>query len=189
MLWRYCPFRRLHSGEPHAAPRFNSLSSLAPPEWDTLVPANQPFLRHAFLSTLEDSASLDPQSGWQPERLLHIDGGRLLAALPSCRKWHSYGEYLFDHAWADACVRARTDYYPRLLMAVPFSPVTGPRLLAARGEDGLELLGSLPGYREQVAGQGIAFEWLEGHQLDEAQWDLSTPVTPTPMRYDGRRLT
>ncbi|MCP1454836.1 GNAT family N-acetyltransferase [Pseudomonas kilonensis] len=214
----------------------DSLSTIAPHEWDALVPANQPFLRHAFLSTLEDSASLGPNSGWQAEHLLHIEDGRLLAALPSYRKWHSYGEYVFDHAWADACARAGIDYYPKLLTAVPFSPVSGPRLLAARGEDGLELLGSLPGYleieglssahinftdaftdaalagqegwlqrigcqyhwqnrgyrdfqdfldalssrkrkqmrkeREQVAGQGIAFEWLEGHQLDEAQWDF-----------------
>ncbi len=126
----------------------DSLSAIAPPEWDALVPANQPFLRHAFLSTLEDSASLGPQSGWQAEHLLHIEDGHLLAALPSYRKWHSYGEYVFDHAWADACARAGIDYYPKLLTAVPFSPVSGPRLLAARGEDGLELLGSLPGYLE-----------------------------------------
>lgn len=214
----------------------DSLSAIAPHEWDALVPANQPFLRHAFLSTLEDSASLGAHSGWQPEHLLHMEDGRLLAALPSYRKWHSYGEYVFDHAWADACARAGIEYYPKLLTAVPFSPVSGPRLLAACVEDGLELLGSLPGYleieglssahinftdaftdtalagqegwlqrigcqyhwrnrgyrdfqdfldalssrkrkqmrkeREQVAGQGIEFEWLEGHQLDEAQWDF-----------------
>lgn len=126
----------------------DSLSAIAPHEWDALVPANQPFLRHAFLGTLEDSASLGPQSGWQAEHLLHIENGQLLAALPSYRKWHSYGEYVFDHGWADACARAGIDYYPKLLTAVPFSPVSGPRLLAARVEDGLELLDSVPGYLE-----------------------------------------
>ena len=126
----------------------DSLSAIAPTEWDALVPDTQPFLRHAFLSSLEDSASLGPHSGWQPEHLLHIEDGRLLAALPSYRKWHSYGEYVFDHAWADACERAGVAYYPKLLSAVPFSPVSGPRLLAADGQDGVELLKSLPGYLE-----------------------------------------
>ena len=111
--------------------RLESLSEIASQTWDALVPENQPFLRHAFLSALEDSGSVGPHSGWQPEHLLHIEGDRLIAALPSYRKWHSYGEYVFDHAWADACERAGIDYYPKLLTAVPFSPVSGPRLLAA----------------------------------------------------------
>lgn len=128
--------------------RLNSLSEISPDEWNALVPEDQPFLRHAFLSALEDSASLGRHSGWQPEHLLHYEGERLVAALPSYRKWHSYGEYVFDHGWADACARAGIDYYPKLLTAVPFSPVSGPRLLAANGADGLELLQSLPGYLE-----------------------------------------
>ena len=125
--------------------RLQNLSEIAPATWDALVPDNQPFLRHAFLSALEDSASVGPHSGWQPEHLLHIEGDRLVAALPSYRKWHSYGEYVFDHGWADACARAGIDYYPKLLTAVPFSPVSGPRLLAAKVEDGFELLTILPG--------------------------------------------
>ena len=216
--------------------RLDSLAGISAQEWDALVPLTQPFLRHAFLSALEDSGSLGPHSGWKPEHLLHYENGQLLAALPSYRKWHSYGEYVFDHEWANACERAGIDYYPKLLTAVPFSPVSGPRLLAARSEDGLELLAALPGYleieglssahinftdgladsalaaqpgwlqrigcqfhwqnreyrdfqdfldalssrkrkqmrkeREQVAGQGIEFEWLEGQQVSEAQWDF-----------------
>ncbi|WQG57132.1 GNAT family N-acetyltransferase [Pseudomonas sp. RTB3] len=128
--------------------RLDNLSEIAPSVWDALVPQAQPFVRHAFLSALEDSASLGPQSGWRPEHLLHWEGDRLVAALPSYRKWHSYGEYVFDHGWADACARAGIDYYPKLLTAVPFSPVSGPRLLAANAEDGFELLNSLPGYLE-----------------------------------------
>ncbi|WP_419736717.1 GNAT family N-acetyltransferase [Pseudomonas sp. COR18] len=128
--------------------RLQSLAEIAPEDWDALVPSGQPFLRHAFLSALEDSGSLGERSGWQPEHLLHIEQGRLIAALPSYRKWHSYGEYVFDHAWADACQRAGIAYYPKLLTAVPFSPVGGPRLLAASAEDGVELLSALPGYLE-----------------------------------------
>ncbi len=71
---------------------------------------------------------------------LHIEDDRLIA-LPSYRKWHSYGQYVFD-GWADACARAGIDYYPKLLIAVPFQPVSSPRLLAANVEDGFELLKS-----------------------------------------------
>ena len=80
--------------------RLDSLSEIAPQTWDALLPSAQPFVRHAFLSALEDSASLGPQSGWQAEHLLHWEGDRLVAALPGYRKWHSYGEYVFDHGWA-----------------------------------------------------------------------------------------
>ena len=128
--------------------RLDSLSAITAQEWDALVPVEQPFLRHAFLSSLEDSACLGPHSGWQPEHLLHYENGRLQAALPSYRKWHSYGEYVFDHEWAQACERAGIEYYPKLLTAIPFSPVSGPRLLAASAQDGLELLAALPGYLE-----------------------------------------
>lgn len=126
----------------------NSLSVVDPVQWDGLLKDGQPFVRHAFLSALEDSGSLGPGSGWQAEHLLHVEDGRLLAALPSYRKWHSYGEYVFDHGWADACARAGIDYYPKLLTAVPFSPVSGARVLAATQADAFELLKSLPGYLE-----------------------------------------
>ena len=91
--------------------RLQNLSQIASASWDALVPESQPFLRHAFLSALEDSGSVGPHTGWQPEHLLHIEDDRLIAALPSYRKWHSYGEYVFDHAWADACERAGIAYH------------------------------------------------------------------------------
>jgi len=125
--------------------RLDSLSAISAEQWDALVPVAQPFLRHGFLSALEDSGSLGPHSGWQSEHLLHVENDRVLAALPSYRKWHSYGEYVFDHEWANACERAGIEYYPKLLTAVPFSPVSGPRLLAARPEAGFDLLAALPG--------------------------------------------
>ena len=128
--------------------RLDRLSDLAAAEWDALIPGDSPFLRHAFLSALEDSGSLGPRSGWRAEHLLHYENDQLIAALPAYRKWHSYGEYVFDHSWADACRRAGIAYYPKLLVAVPFSPVSGPRLLAKTPEDGRELIACLPGYAE-----------------------------------------
>ncbi|WPP01188.1 GNAT family N-acetyltransferase [Pseudomonas sp. HR96] len=124
------------------------LADLPAAQWDALLPAAQPFMRHAFLSAVEDSGSLGKGSGWRAEHVLHMHEGQVLAALPAYRKWHSYGEYVFDHGWADACRRAGIDYYPKLLAAVPFSPVAGPRLLAATPADGLALLQALPGYLE-----------------------------------------
>ncbi|GGU80395.1 hypothetical protein GCM10009504_41600 [Pseudomonas laurentiana] len=213
-----------------------SLRDIAPDAWDALVPEGQPFLRHAFLSALEDSGSVGPGSGWSSEHLVLMRDGQCRAALPAYRKWHSFGEYVFDQGWADACQRAGIDYYPKLLAAVPFSPVAGPRLLAAAETDGLTLLQAIPDYlsgealsgahlnftdaaldrsvrtqpgwlerlgcqfhwhnrgyrdfqdfldslssrkrkqmrkeREQVAGQGIEFQWFGGEQVSEAQWDF-----------------
>jgi predicted N-acyltransferase len=216
--------------------RLNSIHEIAASQWDGLLSAAQPFLRHAFLATLEDSASVGGRSGWQPAPVVMTgEAGQVLAAMPAYVKSHSYGEYVFDHGWADACHRAGIDYYPKLLGAIPFSPVTGRRLLgeplaagrlldelsaglAAQGlsslhinftspvddallqgragwlqrlgcqyhwhnrdyrdfQDFLDALSSrkrkqLRKEREQVAGQGIDFDWREGHQLSETEWDF-----------------
>ncbi|YCI29139.1 GNAT family N-acetyltransferase [Erwinia sp. PK3-005] len=111
---------------------FSFLSSLAvvsAADWDALLPDNNPFLRYAFLQTLEESGSVGAESGWQPAHLVTFEQGRLRAALPGYQKSHSWGEYVFDHSWADACHRAGIPYYPKWLGAIPFSPVSGPRLL------------------------------------------------------------
>ncbi len=93
-----------------------------------------PFLTHAFLSSLEESGSATPKTGWGGAHLLLEDAnGRLLGAVPAWLKSHSQGEYVFDHAWADAYERAGGSYYPKLQVSVPFTPVTGRRLLAAAG--------------------------------------------------------
>ncbi|MDB5689078.1 MAG: hypothetical protein JWL91_954 [Sphingomonas bacterium] len=99
-------------------------------EWDACAGGDNPFVSHAFLAALEESGSATPARGWQPVPIA-IDGpdGRLAAVMPAYAKTHSQGEYVFDHAWADAWQRAGGDYYPKLQIAVPFSPVPGPRLL------------------------------------------------------------
>jgi len=107
-----------------------SIGSLAAGEWDALAGAHNPFASHAFLTALEDSGSVGPGTGWTPAPLVLEDGaGRVLAAMPAYAKDHSQGEYVFDHAWADARERAGGHYYPKLQIAVPFTPATGPRLL------------------------------------------------------------
>jgi predicted N-acyltransferase len=107
-----------------------SIGSLPAAEWDALAGPDNPFMSHAFLTALEDSASVGPGTGWTPAPLVIDDGaGRLLAALPMYAKGHSQGEYVFDHAWADAWERAGGSYYPKLQIAAPFTPATGPRLL------------------------------------------------------------
>lgn len=124
------------------------LADLPASQWDALTPDDQPFISHAFLSTLEESGCLGKGSGWQPEHLLWIEQDEVRAALPGYRKSHSRGEYVFDHAWADACQRAGLPYYPKWLAAVPFSPVSGARLLG-EAEAGRKLLQEIPGFLQQ----------------------------------------
>jgi len=99
--------------------------------WNALA-GGDPFLGHAFLASLEDSGSVGPGTGWTPAPFLVEQDGKLLAAAPSYLKSHSQGEYVFDHGWADAWQRAGGSYYPKLQIAVPFTPVPGPRLLGSR---------------------------------------------------------
>ena len=92
-----------------------------------------PFLSHAFLAALEESGSVGPGTGWTPAPILVEDeAGAPVAAAPAYLKTHSQGEYVFDHGWADACERAGGHYYPKLQIAVPFTPVPGARLLGSR---------------------------------------------------------
>ncbi len=106
------------------------VARFAAADWDACAGADNPFLSHAFLAALEESGSATARTGWQPLPIA-IDGadGRLAAVMPAYAKSHSRGEYVFDHAWADAWQRAGGSYYPKLQIAVPFTPVPGRRLL------------------------------------------------------------
>ncbi len=101
--------------------------------WDALRPDDHPFVSHAFLSGLESHGCLRADYGWQAQHLALYEGTRLVAAAPLYVKGNSHGEFVFDWAWAQAYARHGLDYYPKLLCAVPYSPVTGPRLLAGSG--------------------------------------------------------
>jgi predicted N-acyltransferase len=108
--------------------------------WDRLGNGD-PFLSHAFLSALEESRSVGPGTGWTPAPILvEDDASHLVAAAPAYLKTHSQGEYVFDHGWADAWQRAGGQYYPKLQVAVPFTPVPGPRLLGSRPQQLLAAL-------------------------------------------------
>lgn len=110
----------------------SGVSGLNARAWDRLA-GDDPFVGHAFLSALEASGSVGPGTGWTPAPILvEDDASRLLAAAPAYLKTHSQGEYVFDHGWADAWERAGGQYYPKLQVAVPFTPVPGPRLLGTR---------------------------------------------------------
>ena len=131
---------------------------------------DNPFISHDFLSSLEASGSVGGRSGWQPRHLLAEDAcGTLLGAAPCYVKSHSRGEYVFDHGWAEAFERAGGDYYPKLQVAVPFTPVTGPRLLVRPGPLAGTIRGSLADALVEVT---TASELSSAHVifLTEPEW-------------------
>ena len=124
---------------PDGTPEFSltlhrSVAEIPAAEWDACATDTNPFVSHAFLAALEESGSIGGRSGWLAQHAaLRDPAGRLLGCAPMYAKAHSYGEYVFDHGWADALERAGGRYYPKLQVAAPFSPVPGPRLLLRPG--------------------------------------------------------
>lgn len=144
----------------------DSVSGLDPEQWDCCAGSADPFVSHTFLSALEESGSVGGRTGWQPAPILiEREDGTLLACAPGYFKSHSQGEYVFDQGWADAWQRAGGDYYPKLQIAVPFSPVTGKRLLLAP-DTPPGLARTLIGAVEQV---------VERHQLSSAHATFVAP--------------
>src|SRR5438034_9019619 len=115
------------------------LSMLDASAWDALAPGH-PFLSHAFLSALHETGCASRETGWQARYITAWRDGAFVGAIPLYAKAHSYGEYVFDWGWADAYRRHGRRYYPKLAAAIPFTPVPGPRLLAADGETRRALL-------------------------------------------------
>jgi predicted N-acyltransferase len=133
-----------------------SISDVPAEHWDACAGPGNPFLSHAFLLSLEESESVCPRTGWLPQHLLYEnDQGELLGAAPLYLKGHSHGEYVFDWGWADAFERAGGKYYPKLLSAVPFTPVTCRKLLIRPDADPIRtaeiLAGGLIGVTDQHA--------------------------------------
>src|SRR6185436_2226337 len=115
-----------------------TLAGVPAAKWNALC-AGDPFTSHAFLSSLIETGCASSRTGWRPQIVLLEKGDQLAGAMPLFLKTHSYGEYVFDWAWADAYQRHGLQYYPKLLCAVPFSPVAGPRLLAVEKADRVKL--------------------------------------------------
>ena len=113
-----------------------SIAEIPAADWDRVAGTANPFVSHAFMRALEDGGATGGDSGWDPMHLILRDSdGRLAAAMPHYLKHHSYGEYIFDHSWANAFTRAGGAYYPKMLSAVPFTPATGPRFLTGDADD------------------------------------------------------
>ena len=127
------PELRLHS----------QLDDLPADAWNALHDGRNPFLAHTFLSGLEQEGCLRPRWGWTPRHVSLWRDGRLVAAAPGYLKSNSHGEFVFDHAWANAHARHGREYFPKWLIAVPYSPVSGPRLLARDPADRAALLAAL----------------------------------------------
>jgi predicted N-acyltransferase len=126
-------------GDPVLLRVVSRIDEVAAADWDACALPDNPFVSHAFLKALEDSGSARAETGWLPQHLLLQDrGGTLLGCLPCYLKSHSQGEYVFDHGWADAHMHAGGRYYPKLQVSVPFTPVTGKRLLVRPGPEQTE---------------------------------------------------
>ena len=119
-----------------------TLEGVSAEQWDALAGGN-PTVSHAFLDTLHRTGCAAPESGWAPRFLTLWEGENLAGAVPLYLKGHSYGEYVFDWSWAEAYERHGLEYYPKLLSAVPFTPATGPRLMAGNDADRAELAQAL----------------------------------------------
>ncbi|MAQ15823.1 MAG: GNAT family N-acetyltransferase [Sandaracinus sp.] len=147
-----------------------SLTEVDPESWNALTGDDDPFVEHAFLSTLERSGSVGGDSGWEPMHVtLWTEEGTLEAALPLYLKDQSYGEYIFDWGWADAAHRAGIPYYPKLVSMVPFTPATGRRFLTAPEGDREALVGELLAGAQEAAERAGASSIHLNFLTDEEQ--------------------
>jgi len=129
--------------------------------WNAVSGTDSPFLRHEFLAALEHNHCVGPRYGWLPRHLAAFEHGRLVGAVPLYVKDNSYGEFVFDWSWADAYQRAGLPYYPKAVVAVPYTPATGPRILTAADAD-----------RDSVADSliNLARDWSQSEQLSSLHW-------------------
>src|SRR5258706_3736497 len=133
-----------------------SLAGVSAADWNALAQGD-PFASHEFLSALIETGCASARSGWRPQIVLLEKADRLTGAMPMFLKSHSYGEYVFDWAWADAYSRHGLEYYPKLLCAVPFTPVTGPRVLAGSDADRALLVGKALDLAKGVSSLHVLF--------------------------------
>ena len=149
-----------------------SFNEIAPAAWDALTDGT-PLLSHAFFSALENSGSVGQGTGWQPHPLIVTQGEQVIGAMPLFLKSHSYGEYVFDWAWADAYARTGLEYYPKLLSAIPFSPITSSRLLAHDAETKRMMIAALEASMQQhnLSSAHVLFpDDADAKQFEAASW-------------------
>lgn len=145
-------------------PRIDAIPAAA---WNRLLRDDHPFLRHEFLAAMERHGCVGETFGWLPCHISVSDGDRLIGAMPLYEKHNSYGEFVFDHAWAEAYQRLGMRYFPKLVCAVPYTPASGPRLLVEAGREG-EVIGLLAATARRLAERSSAsgLHWLfpEAHE-------------------------
>jgi predicted N-acyltransferase len=181
------PAQAESSGETFALRIASRIGDVAAADWDACAqggtptvsgatfPAN-PFTSHAFLMALEESGSATRATGWLPHHLLLEDGsGRLIGCMPCYLKSHSLGEYVFDHGWAEAYARARGRYYPKLQASVPFTPVTGRRLLVREAANQTEREAILLQAAVEVT-ERLGLSSLHVTFLTREEWELSGEI-------------
>lgn len=149
-----------------------SLATLRAAQWDGLHDGSNPFISHAFLSGLEQHGCLRPEWGWQAQHLSLWRDDELVAAAPGYLKQNSHGEFVFDHAWANAYARHGLEYFPKWLCGVPYSPVTGPRLLARSDADRQALIEAIVRHvhDNDLSSAHINFHLADESPLFGAQW-------------------
>ena len=148
--------------------------------WNGMVAGRNPFLRHEFLAALEHSGSVGDAFGWIPQHLaLYNDQQQLIGAVPLYLKYNSYGEFVFDWAWAEAYERAGLTYYPKLVSAIPYTPATGERLLLHPALDAQQ--------REHVRSQLVAATIHHAEQLQNSSlhWLFPTPEESATYEQHG----
>ena len=160
-----------------------SLADVRARDWDALHDGRNPFVTHAFLHGLESQGCLRRDWGWTPHHLTLWEGDTLVAAAPGYLKDNSHGEFVFDHAWAHAYARYGLDYYPKWLCAVPYSPVTGPRLLA---QDAAHRKALLTAVRDEVLRLGLSSAHVNFHAEDEDDVFASDWLPRIDVQYHWR---
>ncbi len=162
-------------GIPHLSLRvYPRIGEIGQAAWDACAASDNPFVSYEFLSALEDSGSVGARTGWHPRYVALCDeAGAVVAVAPAYAKTNSYGEYVFDHAWANALERAGGNYYPKLQVAVPFSPVPGPRLLCRAGVPYAALAAALQQLAVELDCSGVHATFCTGAEytaLGDAGW-------------------
>ncbi len=159
------------------------LSKIPASYWDALHEGRNPFVFHAFLSGLEQHGCLREDWGWTPHHVALWEGETLLAAAPGYLKHNSHGEFVFDHAWANAYARYGREYFPKWLGAVPYSPVTGPRLLAKSAEHRKALVNAIVA---QATASGLSSAHVNFHTADEVAAFDESWLARTDVQYHWR---
>ena len=162
----------------------DTLAGVDAQAWDALANDN-PFASHAYLSTLIDTGCASPRTGWQPQILVLERDGALAGAMPLFVKSHSRGEYVFDWAWADAYQRHGLEYYPKLVGAVPFTPVGGPRILAATEGDRAALIAAALEAAREFSSLHVLFPRAEEADAMQAAGMLLRRTVQFHWRNDG----